>query len=359
MTGTVRSALAIAPTRERRRACTVLAGLTLAALACILFACVVGSVALPFSEQFSALAEAMQHAVANDAHAGSPSLAATLLELRLGRALTAFVTGGTLALAGVMMQALLRNPLADPYVLGVSGGAAVGALTAMLLFSATWVLDIAAFGGAIAVALLLFVLAHRDLRDVRGGMADGNPSLLLLTGVIVASGCSALVSLILSLAPDSRLRGMVFWMIGDLSGAQARWLPWLILSGALIFAMRVARAINVMALHAETALTLGIRVGALRRGLFFCAALLTASAVSSAGSIGFVGLIVPHACRFALGPDHRLLLPAATLVGGSFLVLADTLARSLAAPQQFPVGVITALIGVPLFLLQLHHIHKK
>jgi len=253
-----------------------------------------------------------------------------------------------------MMQALLRNPLADPYVLGVSGGAAVGALAAMLFFSAAWMIDVAAFGGALAVALLLFLLAHRDLR---GGIGDA--SLLLLTGVIVAAGCGALVTLMLSVAPDGRLRGMVFWLIGDLSGTQLRWLPWLLLGAALIFSTRAARAINLMAMHAEAAATLGIRVGALRQGLFVCAALLTAGAVSSAGSIGFVGLIVPHACRFAFGPDHRLLLPAATLTGGAFLVLADTLARSVLAPQQLPVGVITALIGVPVFLLQLHHIRRK
>jgi iron complex transport system permease protein len=250
----------------------------------------------------------------------------------------------------------LRNPLADPYVLGVSGGAAVGALASMLFFSALWMIDAAAFGGAIAVALLLFVLANRDLR---GGMIDGNAPLLLLTGVIVASGCGAMVALMLSIAPDNRLRGMVFWLIGDLSGTELRWLPWLILSGGLIFALRMARGINMIAQHAEAAATLGIRVGALRQGLFLCSALLTAAAVSSAGSIGFVGLIVPHACRFALGPDHRLLLPAATLVGGTFLVMADTLARSVLAPQQLPVGVITALIGVPVFLLQLHHVRRR
>jgi iron complex transport system permease protein len=163
----------------------------------------------------------------------------------------------------------------------------------------------------------------------------------------------------LSIAPDNRLRGMVFWLIGDLSATQARWLPWIVLLAALAFAVRVARAVNVMALHAEAAATLGIRVDRLRQGLFLCSALLTASAVSTAGSIGFVGLIVPHACRFAWGPDHRLLLPAAAIAGGTFLVLADTLARSVMAPQQLPVGVITALIGVPVFLLQLHHIQRK
>jgi iron complex transport system permease protein len=348
MKTTVYSTPSLLAPRKRMRASTILLVLTALAIASVLLACAAGSVALSVGELSTAAAESIRGAPA--------TLAATLLELRLARALAAFVTGATLALAGVMMQALLRNPLADPYVLGVSGGAAVGALAAMLFFSAVWMIDAAAFAGAIAVALLLFVLANRDLR---GGIVDGNAPLLLLTGVIVASGCGALVTLMLSVAPDNRLRGMVFWLIGDLSGTPLRWLPWLVLVGALLFAIRMARAINVVALHAEAAATLGIRVGALRKGLFVCAALLTASAVSSAGSIGFVGLIVPHACRFALGPDHRLLLPAATLVGGAFLVLADTLARSVVAPQQLPVGVITALIGVPVFLLQLHHIRKR
>lgn len=335
--------------RERRRAVIILASLVALAGVSILFACGVGSVSLSVQELLSALVEILQ---------GKPStLAATLLELRLGRALSAFVTGATLALAGVMMQALLRNPLADPYVLGVSGGAAVGALAAILFFTTAWLVDLAAFAGAIAVAMLLFGLAYRDLRGSVN--SDGSAPMLLLTGVIIASGCGALVTLMLSIAPDNRLRGMVFWLIGDLSATQLRGLPWFIWLAALIFAIRVARAVNVMALHAEAAATLGIRVSRLRQGLFLCSALLTASAVSSAGSIGFVGLIVPHACRFAWGPDHRLLLPASTLAGGSFLVLADTLARSVLAPQQLPVGVITALIGVPVFLLQLHHIHRK
>jgi iron complex transport system permease protein len=336
-----------AASAARRRAIVVLALLAAVACASILFSCAVGSVSLSVSD--------LVHALPDLARGQPSTLAATLLELRLGRALSAFVTGATLALAGVMMQALLRNPLADPYVLGVSGGASVGALAVMLFFNAAWLVDAAAFGGAIAVAFLLFALAHRDLR--RG--AEGGPSTLLLTGVIVASGCGALVTLMLSIAPDNRLRGMVFWLIGDLSATQLRGLPWIVWVLALVFALRSARAINVAALQAEVAATLGVQVGRLRRGLFVCAALLTASAVSSAGSIGFVGLIVPHACRFAWGPDHRLLLPAATLAGGSFLVLADTLARSVIAPQQLPVGVITALIGVPVFLLQLHHVRRR
>ena len=337
-----------APT-GRSRTLAILCGLALLALASLLFACAVGSVALSPGELFVAAADTLR---------GSPStLAATLFELRLDRALSAFVTGGMLALAGVMMQALLRNPLADPYVLGISGGASAGALFALMALGALWVVDAAAFGGAAAISLLLYLLARRDLRG--GGAAEGGASLLLLTGVILSAMCMAMVSLMLSIAPESRLRGMIFWMIGDLAGAPLRPAPWLVLLAALAFALRSARALNVLALHAEGAATLGIRVGALRKGLFICSGLLTASAVTSAGSIGFVGLVVPHACRFACGPDHRLLVPAAPLAGGAFLVLADTLARTVVAPEQLPVGVVTALIGAPLFLIQLHRLYRK
>lgn len=327
----------------------ILPALLLLAFLSILIACAVGSVRLTFSDFFDAMTS---HTGADGA-----AMAASVIDLRLYRALSAFVTGATLSLAGVMMQALLRNPLADPYVLGVSGGAAVGALAAILLFSAAWIVDLAAFGGAIAISLLLYWLARRDLRGVNG--AESGAPVLLLSGVVLASGCGALISLLLSIAPDGRVRGMVFWLIGDLSDTGLRWLPWIVLVGALAFSLRVARAINAIALHAAGAMTLGVDVGGLRRGLFLCSALLTASAVGNAGSIGFVGLIVPHACRFALGPDHRLLLPAATLAGGSFLVLTDTLARSVLAPQQLPVGVMTALIGVPIFLLQLHQLRRR
>jgi iron complex transport system permease protein len=255
-----------------------------------------------------------------------------------------------------MMQALLRNPLADPYVLGISAGASVGALFALLMLCAAATVDLAAMGGAVTVALLLYLLARRDLRS--GAAAEGGTSMLLLTGVIMSSASMALVTLMLSIAPEGRLRSMVFWMIGDLAGAPLRILPWLVLGAALAYALRNARAMNMLALHAEAAATLGVRVGAVRKGLFFVSAVLTASAVTSAGAIGFVGLIVPHACRFAFGPDHRVLVPGAVLGGGSLLVLCDTLARTVVAPTQLPVGAITALIGAPVFLYQLHRLHK-
>jgi iron complex transport system permease protein len=334
---------------SRLRFVRILISLLLLAVVSVLFACAVGSIHLGFSD--------FLHAIIPHADVTHADMAASVIELRLSRALSAFVTGATLSLAGVMMQALLRNPLADPYILGVSGGAAVGALASLLLFGAAWLVDASAFAGAIAISLLLYGLAQHDLRS--SAHPDGSTPILLLTGVILAAGCGALVTLMLSIAPDDRLRGMVFWLIGDLSGTQLRWLPWIVLIAALLFAGKAARAINAITLHAETALTLGVNVANLRRGLFFCAALLTASAVGNAGSIAFVGLIVPHACRFAVGSDHRLLLPCATLVGGVFLVLADTLARSVIAPQQLPVGVITALIGVPVFLLQLHQLRRR
>jgi iron complex transport system permease protein len=332
----------------RARAGAITGALALFVVASLLFAGMTGSVHIPLADIPGALDELR--------HGQAASLAATLLDLRGSRALTAFVTGASLALAGVMMQALLRNPLADPYVLGISAGAAVGALAALMFMCAAWVVDAAAFAGAVMVSMMLYFLARRDMRS--GAAAEGGTALLLLTGVILSAACSALITLMLSIAPESRLRTMVFWMIGDLAGAPMRWLPWIILAGATAFALRSARAINVMALHAEAAVTLGINVGVLRKGLFFVSALLTASAVTNAGSVGFVGLIVPHACRFAFGADHRVLIPAAMLTGGGYLVLADTLARTIIAPQQLPVGVVTALIGTPVFLYQLHRLRK-
>jgi len=328
---------------------TLIVGVMLAfSIATLLFAGMTGSIRVPLHEIPDALRQLAS---------GQPdSLSASLLELRASRALVAFATGGALALAGLMMQALLRNPLADPYVLGVSSGASVGALLALLLSASMLVVDAAALAGAIGVALLLYLLARRDLRS--GQAAEGGASMLLLTGVIVSALCGSVVTLMLAIAPEGRLRSMIFWLIGDLAGAPLRLVPWLVLAGCLLYAMRNARSMNMVALHAENAVTLGVRVGALRKGLFFVSALLTASAVTSAGSIGFVGLVVPHACRFAFGPDHRVLIPAVALAGGAFLVLCDTLARTIVAPQQLPVGAITAMIGAPVFLYQLHRLRK-
>jgi iron complex transport system permease protein len=340
-----------APPFARHRQRLTLALLAGCALLVLAAAGLAGSVALPLAD----IPQALLGLVTGKAE----GMAATLLDLRLGRASSAFATGAALSLAGVMMQALVRNPLADPYVLGISSGAAVGALAALFFGAALWAVDLGALAGAAGISLLLYALARRDLG---GGMqrdVAGDTGTLLLTGVVLASACMALVTLLLSIAPESRLRGMVFWMIGDLAGASWRWLPWVVLAGALLLAQRRARALNVMALHADGAAALGVNVGGLRRFLFASSGLLTACAVTTGGSIGFVGLVVPHACRLAFGADHRVLLPASALAGGGFLVLADTLARTIIAPQQLPVGVLTSLIGVPVFLLQLHQLHLR
>lgn len=274
-------------------------------------------------------------------------MAGTLIwELRLPRAASAFTTGGLLALAGALMQVLLRNPLADPYVLGLSGGAAVGALLALMAGLGAGTVSGSAFVGALASMLMVFGLAHG-----RGGWT---PARLLLNGVVVASGWGAVVSFLLAVGPEAELRGMLFWLMGDLSGAGGPGLRAAVLLGGLLAAMALARSLNLLARGEVQARVLGVAVGRLRIAVFALTSLLTAAAVTLAGSVGFVGLVVPHMLRLAGVTDYRLLLPACVLAGGSFLTLADTLARTILAPQQLPVGVLSALIGVPVFLFLLH-----
>jgi iron complex transport system permease protein len=314
----------------RRRALAVLALLAVLSLTSLAVALAVGSIALPLGDVFAALAGA------------ETATQPIILELRLPRALAGFACGGLLALAGALMQVLLRNPLADPYVLGISGGAGVGALAAMLLGLAGIGIAGLSFVGALAAMLLVFGLAHGD--------GSWTQTRLLLTGVVVAAGCGAVVALILTLAPEQKIHGMLFWLMGDLSQATAVLPALAVLVVALAATLPFARELNLLARGAEQAATLGVAVPKLRRLVYAVASLTTAVAVTTAGSIGFVGLIVPHLVRLAIGNDQRLLLPASVLAGGSLLVLADTLARTIVAPIQLPVGVLTALIGVPVFL---------
>ena len=277
---------------------------------------------------------------------GADGMNATVIrELRLPRALAAFACGGLLATAGALMQVLLRNPLADPYILGISGGAAVGALGAITLGAAAFWVDASAFVGALTAMLVVFGLAHGD--------GSWTQTRLLLTGVIVAAGCGAAVSLMLALAPDTRVMSMLFWMMGDASAAARPWPALMVLALALVVVLPFARDLNVLARGELSARALGVQVGHLRIALYVLASLLTATAVTLVGSVGFVGLIVPHLVRLALGNDQRVLIPAAALAGGTLLTLADTAARTVMAPQQLPVGVLTALIGVPVFLFLL------
>lgn len=319
---------------SRRRALLVLLSLMLLSVASMVVALAVGSLTLPVGDVVATIS-----GVDSAAHSIAHSI---IFDLRLPRAMAAFACGGLLALAGALMQVLLRNPLADPYVLGISGGAGVGALAAMLLGLAGLAVPGFAFVGALAAMLLVFGLAHGD--------GSWTQTRLLLTGVVVAAGCGALVALILTLAPEQKIQGMLFWLMGDLSQA-VNPLPALgVLIAALVVAVPFARELNLLARGADQALALGVAVPTLRRVIYVVASLATAAAVTTAGSIGFIGLIVPHLVRLAVGNDQRLLLPASVLAGGSLLVFADTLARTVVAPIQLPVGILTALIGVPVFL---------
>ena len=316
------------------RLALLLAGLTAASAAAMFFALCAGSVQVDAGQVLQALLQP------------DGSLHAQVIrDLRLPRVLAGFVVGGMLALAGALMQVLLRNPLAEPYVLGVSGGAAVFALLAMLAgLGGAWV-HTGAFSGALLSILLVFALAR--------GFGSWNPMRVLLTGVVVAAGWGATIIFLLSVSPAARVHGMLFWLMGDLG--TAAWAPWTAgaLAAALAAAMSLGRGLNLLAAGELEAMALGVPAPRLRIAVYFLASLLTALAVTQAGSIGFVGLIVPHLVRLALGPDHRVLLPVSVLAGGTLLVIADALARTVAAPQQLPVGILTAMIGVPLFLVLL------
>lgn len=266
-----------------------------------------------------------------------------IMDLRLPRALTAFSVGGLLAVAGVLMQVLLRNPLADPYILGSSGGAAVAALLAMIFGLGSMLVDVAAFAGAMAATLLVFSIAH--------GSGSWTPTRLLLTGVVLAAGFSAATTLLLALSPDQNLRGMLFWLMGDLSFAFEPWRTLWLLAVLMVTGTLAARHLNVLSRGELQAAIVGMPVAGFRYLLFAAASLATALSVTTVGVIGFIGLVVPHLVRLASGSDHRIVLPAAALAGGSLLVIADTLARTLLAPRQLPVGALTAAIGVPLFLI--------
>ena len=265
-----------------------------------------------------------------------------LFDLRLPRALNALAVGALLGTAGVLMQVLLRNPLADPYVLGLSGGAAVAALGGMLLgVAAIWIPLFATMGALLSI-ILVFLLAH-----ARGGWT---PLRLLLTGVVVAAGTSALVSLMLALSDEVRLRGMLFWLMGDLALAPQSNVALWVAPLAVFVSWLVARHLDVIARGELQAELLGAPVEALRMAIFALASLLTAVAVTTAGSIGFVGLVTPHIVRLTAGGSHRVVVPGAALLGGSLLLFADLLSRTLLAPRQLPVGALTAIVGVPLFL---------
>jgi iron complex transport system permease protein len=318
----------------------ILAAITLFALFICMMALSMGSFSIPFTDVLFILYQS------DDSFTGR-----IILEIRLPRVLTGFCVGGMLAMAGCLMQVLLRNPLADPYVLGVSGGAAVFTLSAIIVGVTGFWINLTAFAGALVSIVLVFFLSRA------GG--EWNSIRTLLTGVVLAAGWGAIISFLLAVSQADRVHGMLFWLMGDLSFAEYSSWNFLVLSAGLIACLLIARPLNLLASGELNAMALGVPVKQLNYFIYFLASLMAAGAVMQAGSIGFVGLVIPHMTRLLFGSDHRLLIPVSVLLGGSLLVFADGLARTLMAPQQLPVGVLTAMIGVPLFLALLQTVFVK
>jgi len=277
---------------------------------------------------------------------GSETDRAIILSLRLPRAILAGLVGAGLSVSGATFQALLRNPLADPYILGVSSGAAVGAIIAILLGLSTFSfgLPLISFLGALLTVLVVFYFGRQDGKI--------HPNTLLLAGVIIGSFLSALIMFFISVSQKEELHTIIFWLMGDFGFSNARAIliifPYILLGFFLLYLR--SRHLNLILSGEDNAVQLGVDVEKLKLVSYLSASLITAASVSVCGLIGFVGLIVPHAVRLIFGPDHRLLIPASALIGASFLIASDTVARTLLAPTELPVGVITAAFGGPFFI---------
>lgn len=268
-----------------------------------------------------------------------------LLNIRLPRILLAASVGASLAAAGASYQALLRNPLAEPYLLGISNGAAVGTMLALVFLGAfEWARPLMAFSGALLATLLVYRLAH--------GRTGATPERLILAGVIVTTFLSSVIVFVTTLMDATRIRSFTFWLLGDLSGTTNDLLVIAILVAIICTAVLAAnaRSLNLLMLGERDAFDLGVEVSRVRLIVFVAASLLVGSSVAASGSVGYVGLVVPHLVRLSLGGDNRMTVPAAAICGGVFVVVADTIARTVIAPRELPVGAITALIGAPLFI---------
>lgn len=296
-----------------------------------------GAVALPFSEVWAGLW-----------HPGTDA-SPIVRELRAPRVILAFLVGGSLGICGAALQAMIRNPLAEPYLLGLSSGAGLGAVIAIASRAGgAWAVPLAAFVGAIAAVALVYRLSL-----VSGRRLD--PHVLLLSGVVVGAFAGALMSAIMALSDAPGVRNAFLWLLGGFGSASWSALAVFAVYAAVPTALILfhARSLDLIALGDEPAHHLGAEVHRLRRIVYLSTALLTAASVATCGIIGFVGLVVPHAVRTVFRPLHRTLLPLVFILGGCFLVLADVVSRTAVRPLEMPVGVITALIGVPLFAVLL------
>jgi iron complex transport system permease protein len=316
----------------------VCAGLFLLLVFAFLIAATIGAQRLSVSGALCALTGSTNCSLSSEERA-------ILFDIRVPRILLAGAVGTCLAAAGAAYQALLRNPLAEPYLLGVSNGAAVGTMAALVFFGAhEWSRPVMAFGGAIAATFLVYRLAR--------GRAGATPERLILAGVIVTTFLSSAIVFITTVMDATRIRSFTFWLLGDLSGTTSSLLTVAFVAAAVgvIALVMNARALNLMMLGERDAFDLGVEVGRVRLIVFAAASLLVGASVASSGSVGYVGLVVPHLVRLSFGSDNRLVIPAAALAGATFVIVADTLARTVIAPRELPVGAITALIGAPLFV---------
>jgi len=314
-------------------------GFLLLLLAIVLvIAAVIGSQRLPLAASLCALTGKSNCALSSEERA-------ILFDLRLPRILLAGVVGMCLATAGAGYQALLRNPLAEPYLLGISNGAAVGTMAALVFFGAhEWSRPVMAFAGALTATFLVYRLAR--------GRAGATPERLILAGIIVTTFLSSAIVFITTLMDATRIRAFTFWLLGDLSGTTSRLLVIAFVAaviGVSVLAIN-SRSLNLMMLGERDAFDLGVEVGRVRLIVFIAASLLVGASVAASGSVGYVGLVVPHLVRLSFGSDNRLVIPGAALAGATFVIVADTIARTLIAPRELPVGAITALIGAPLFI---------
>jgi iron complex transport system permease protein len=307
----------------------------------LIIASVIGSQRLPIAGSLCALTSRSDCGLSSEQQA-------ILLDIRLPRILLAGAVGMCLAAAGAGYQALLRNPLAEPYLLGVSNGAAVGTMTALVFFGAhEWSRPVMAFAGALVATFVVYRLAR--------GRAGTTPERLILAGVIVTTFLSSAIVFITTLMDATRIRSFTFWLLGDLSGTTASLLTVAFVAAGIgvgILAMN-ARSLNLMMLGERDAFDLGVEVRRVRLTVFVAASLLVGASVASSGSVGYVGLVVPHLVRLSFGSDNRMVIAASALAGAAFVIVADTIARTIIAPRELPVGAITALIGAPLFIFLL------
>ena len=277
-----------------------------------------------------------------------PMLDTIIWEIRFPRVLLATLVGAALSLGGLVFQALLRNPLAEPYILGISGGSAIGAIIGILLgFSRFPGVSFTAFTGSIATLLLILVMSS--------GKTILKKDTLLLSGVMVNAFCSAIIMFLVSLTQDARLHNIIFWLMGDLSVGELRHAGLLaaMLVPCFILIFWFSNAMNLLLMGKEMAQTMGVNIKVVTVTLLVATSFMVSATVSFCGLIGFVGLVIPHLLRLLLGPDQRILVPACVLGGGAYMVLCDTLARVLPEQGEMPAGVITAMVGAPLFIFLL------